>query len=197
MTHLSPHFRRNRHRAGFTLVEVLVVIGIMSFVLPTVTIVLFIILRQQLMVARLTLVKRQGDQALAVIQRVIEREAVGMQDGSDPPVPICDTMTTAPQAVSSFVLSSGDTVSFVVSDGALTMVTTGAGGRTDTLIDPAKVVIDQTAYPAGIQIRCVRPASYTHPFIAVDFVLQPSGLIGGAEQTSLRMRYSSKIMLRR
>ena len=60
---------------GFTFIEMLVVIGIISVALPTLYAIFFIILQQQVKLIRLTEVKRQGNFVTNSIENVISRYA--------------------------------------------------------------------------------------------------------------------------
>lgn len=179
-----------RRRKGFTLLEVIVVIGILAFTLPIVTIVLFIIVRQQLTVSRMTEVKRQGDQAIAVIQNVLTREVVSMYDSSVPtPSPVCAATTASPVDITSFKDGAGNLIRFTVDTGTLHVVRNGAS---EDITNPAKATVEGT-----ISMQCVKSAAYTHPLVKISFSIVPAGNIARSETDATRMRFSTMTMIRR
>ncbi len=180
-----------RRHEGFTLLEVIVVIGTLAFALPIITIVLFIIVRQQVTVSRMTEVKRQGDQAIAVIQNVLNREVVGMYDSSVPtPSPVCATATTIPVDIATFKDGGGNTIQFTVDNGTLKMVRSDRG--TVEITNPAKVTVENT-----LSMQCVKSASYTHPLVKVRFSIISAGNIESSELNVTRMQFSTMTMIRR
>lgn len=68
---------------SFTLIEVLVVVGVMSIVLPTLFAIFFIIIRQQIRIFAVAEVKRQGDYVNTIIETAIRNN--GFQIFDDDP----------------------------------------------------------------------------------------------------------------
>ena len=65
-------------KKGFTLLEMLVVVGILAIALPAVFAIIFAIVRQQAKVYALRQVKREGDFVLNAMENTIRNEAVGI-----------------------------------------------------------------------------------------------------------------------
>ncbi len=191
---MTIHIHSPLTRHGFTLVEVLITVGIVSFVLPVVIMVLVIILRQQLTVARLTQVKRQGDQALAVIRTVIEREAQSMYASSGPGYSsVCTTVETTPRIVAGFVTATGAQVRFTADPDSGSLRKQTDSDVPEELIDTSKVRVTTD----GIKIQCIKPASYSHALVSVEYTLVPALFIANEDQSALSMSYRSMIVLRR
>ncbi len=67
-----------KRKKGFTLLEIIVVLGVLSILLPTVFGVVYIIMQQQQRIYRLTETKKQGDLIMSYMKESISRSAVGI-----------------------------------------------------------------------------------------------------------------------
>lgn len=65
-------------RKGFSLLEIIVVLGVLALLLPTVFGVVYIIMQQQQRIYRLTETKKQGDLIMSYLKESISRSAVGI-----------------------------------------------------------------------------------------------------------------------
>jgi len=65
-------------RKGFSLLEIVVVMGVLGLLLPTVFGVVYIIMQQQLRIHKLTETKQQGDLIMTYMKESISRNAVGI-----------------------------------------------------------------------------------------------------------------------
>lgn len=174
----------NTQVQAFTLIEVIVVISTLAFILPIVTIMLFIILRQQLTVARMTEVKRQGDQAISFMQNKINAQAEYMYNNSG--VRVCEARQVTPTAVSYFTDSRDSTmIKFErnIDDGVLIF-------NDNTPMTSSKVYVE------GFTMQCVRSDTFTHPIVGIDFSMVAGGNISDAEKEATRLYFSTKSIVR-
>lgn len=81
---------------GFTLIEMLVVIGIVTIALPATFAIIFAIIRQQARVYALKQVKREGDFVLNKMEDNIRNNAVGIFNSSELNNEVCDQNLIAP-----------------------------------------------------------------------------------------------------
>jgi len=65
---------------GFTLIEIIVVMGVLAILLPTVFSVIYIIMQQQLRTYKLIDTKKQGDMIMSYMKESIARDAVGISN---------------------------------------------------------------------------------------------------------------------
>lgn len=65
-------------KKGFTLIEIIVVVGIISILIPTIFAVFFLIAQQNLRLARFSEVNRQGNFAINTIEDLILKNAVSI-----------------------------------------------------------------------------------------------------------------------
>src|SRR3989339_1702143 len=73
-----------KKKTGFTLIEMLVVIGVVMLVVPSIFVIIFGIMREQTKIFRLSIVRREGDFILNNISNLIRSEAVTIHY-DDPP----------------------------------------------------------------------------------------------------------------
>ena len=65
----------NFQKKGFTLIEMVVVVGVIGFVLPILFAIVFLIIQQQARIYSLQEVKKQGDQALFSMRGTVKQYA--------------------------------------------------------------------------------------------------------------------------
>lgn len=68
-------------KKGFTLIETLVVIAVISITLPVLISIILILMRQQLRIYRLAQVKKEGDYLISIMETTIKDEAVSIHSG--------------------------------------------------------------------------------------------------------------------
>ena len=174
------------HTHAFTLIEVVVVISTFAFILPIITIMLFIILRQQLTVARMTEVKRQGDQAITFMQGKINAQAEYIFNDAN--IRTCEAVTVSPSQISYFTdARQSATIKFSRGDDGILYYN---NGQNTEPITNAKVVAE------SFTMECVRNDTFTHPIVAIDFTLATGGNVAESEKASTRLHFSTKIILR-
>lgn len=181
----------SRRLSGFTLVEVIVVISTLAFILPIITIILFMVLRQQLAITRMTEVKRQGDLSSTLIQNTLERDVEKIYDISNNE--ICTGAVVTATNVSYFVDAKSNKISFVVTNGVLIKrIINTTGVITDSpMTNVQKVTIEEPS----LSIKCIRSRLFTKPLVQVSFSIIPSGNIIADEQNAARLYYSTKTII--
>lgn len=68
----------------FTLIEVIVVLGVLGFIIPTIFIIVFTISREQLKINSITEIKRQGDFIVNNISNLIKNNAISIHNSIPP-----------------------------------------------------------------------------------------------------------------
>lgn len=81
----------SQKKHGFTLIEILVVIGVVAIALPVMFAIIYSIMRAQIRLYRLTEVKRQGDFVINSVSSTIRNNAVAIYSKFDFTTPICTT----------------------------------------------------------------------------------------------------------
>lgn len=72
---------RSFSEVGFTLIETIVVIAVIGLTLPVLISTVFILVRQQTKVVRLSQVKREGDYLINTIENTIRNRAISIHSG--------------------------------------------------------------------------------------------------------------------
>ncbi len=188
----SPHTQR-----AFTLIEVIVVFSTLAFTLPIVTLILFMIIRQQISVSRMTESKRQGDRAVTYIQNVLSSEVAGMYDSSGNEV--CASDVGIQKSVSYFEDSSGNTITFAVIAGALTITRTVSGiDNIEPITNASRVIIENVNNPPAsypFTIECIRKTSYANPVVGASFAVVPVGNFSTDELAAMRLHFSTLVIV--
>lgn len=151
---------------GFTLIEMLVVVGILAIALPAVFAIIFAIVRQQAKVYALRQVKREGDFVLNAMENTIRNEAVGIFTDSLFNTEVCD------QALLGVNPYSNDGSSFYFKDRAgnwfrysvsNSRVASASGTIPTDLLTTASVTV------ADFTLSCNRAAAFSPPLISISF----------------------------
>jgi type II secretory pathway pseudopilin PulG len=165
---------------GFTLVETIVVTGIVGITLPLLFTTFFVVMQQQAQVYRLSEVKRQGDEALASVMNALQSDAGMLYDHNNNEV--CNTTSTTPVNVARFFSPSGTGGSFQLVEGKL-------------LKDGAEITDNKTRVEY-LCVQCVRTNMNTTPFVDVSFRIS-SALTGSSRpEDKIAMDYFTKVKLR-
>lgn len=183
----------HHHQRAFTLIEVIVVISTLAFTLPIVTIILFMIIRQQIAVTRMAESKRQGDQATALIQNVLTSEVVSMYDGGGA---VCASDIGAIKNISYFLDNNGDEIRFGVSSGVLNITRVTSGGEITKPITSSQKIIVENSLTYPFTVQCIRNKTYTEPIVGISFSIVPFGNFRTEELVNLRLHYSTKVIIR-
>lgn len=72
-------------KKSFTLIEVIIVMGVLAIMLPTIFSIVYVVIQQQLRVHRIVETKQQGDIILTYIKETISRESYGLSDSNGNP----------------------------------------------------------------------------------------------------------------
>ena len=85
------------NKKGYTLIEMIIVLAVISLLLPMIFSVMYVILRQQIKIYRVVETKREGDRIMLFIKEKVLREAYMIRDSAGiercilPNVPYSDT----------------------------------------------------------------------------------------------------------
>ena len=80
-----------KNKLGFTLIEMIVVVGVIALALPAVFAIIFGVVREQAKVYAIKQAKREGDFALDAIQNTIKNYASGIYSDQALQKPVCNT----------------------------------------------------------------------------------------------------------
>ena len=179
--------------SGFTLIEMLMVLGIIAVIMPAIMSISYAILTQQLRIYRLTETKRQGDYIINIMKEKIARDARALYDnvaGAN----VCagaGTSFSSPSGTTfDFVNDNGDTFSFrqvgnnmVFNDNTILPVIT-------SYLNDTRVTI------TNLTIECVRKTLLTHPLVGFSFDITFVDSTPTVREGVSSLHYQTKVKLR-
>ena len=172
----------NTHTKGFTLVELVLVLGILGILLPAVFSLFVANLRAQTKVLILQDVKRNGDTALDTIEILVKAKAksIEQQDGT----PVCTTSGSTYSGDLYFVDDAGNRFMFNQSNNRIA----SESAATDYLTTN-KVSV------SSFEMSCDRSSLFVAPLISISFTIDQAQTTSRAEE-SASLQYQTKIRLR-
>ncbi|MDO8496936.1 MAG: type II secretion system protein [bacterium] len=182
-------------KKGFTFIEIIVVLGIITIVLPALFSIIFVILQQQNKVYRLSQVKREGDYALSIMEHVIRNYGTAVYYGAPPTyldTPKCDTAGSSAPYSSTMYLKDiyGNWLHFyTVDDAGSTKIASESAQFTSGFLTTNKVKI------INYSISCSRTNTFSPPLVTISFTAQyntdstdPKDTASLTYQTSIKLR---------
>lgn len=188
-----------KRKSGFTLLETVIVIGIISFILPVIFSIVFSITRQQAKVYVLSTVKREGDNALSIIENTIRNQAVSLHNG----IPqasnkICtDTSIRYPATGSSngsdfyFYDKSGEYFRFRFLNA--TDEIASSSSISNASVD---LTSDTNTRVSNFAISCNQTSEFTPPLVDISFTIEQKQTTSTRIEDIASLNYSTKIKLR-
>lgn len=195
-----------RVKKGFTFVELLIVISIIGIVLPAFFGIIFVLLRQQVLVYRLSEVKRQGDYALNLMENTIRNSAVSVHKDStlqedDPPAilnnRLCDTTLLDTIYPSSPAVRFKDKYDNWFYYGLSSEKIASSSGRGGSAINTAELT-NGSASITNLSITCRQSTDFSTSVVGIEFDIGyrlANGITPMPEERAT-LHYQTKIKLR-
>ena len=176
-------------RKGFTLIEMIVVVGVVALTIPAVFAITFAVLRQQAKLYALKTVKREGDLALNAIKTNIKNCAVTIHDASPP----LDTNAICDQTGSN---NAPTTMYFVDKTGAYFSYSNSSTkiASNSSIPNAAGDLTTPNVQVDNLTFSCVRTNQFSPPVVSVKFQIQYQNPDRHADISS--MTYQTQIRLR-
>lgn len=192
--------RKLRSVLGFTFIESLIVIAVLGLVFPIVFSTLFIILRQQIKVYRLSEVKRQGDSIINYLDNVIKNNAFRIYD--DRGEEMCDPNMDNPNPVrniASFEDKYNSSFSIDYSSPNLSITYPTPLPPAPTFAFPQGTLNSSKVIISAYQATCQKQESYSAPIVFISFSVcyKDKGVCPTGRQEELAsLDYTTYIKLR-
>lgn len=171
---------------SFTLIEIVIVIGIISSILPVIFSVVFVILREQIKLVRLQEIKRQADFALNSVKETIKNSAISLYDSLPPdnnPICLSDSSYSNPY----FLDKNGNYFWFFLSDSKIS-----SGSSVSSSID----ITDNKVIISNYLLTCERKNFYSPPLINISFDIGFNSSSNRPEEIIPTLHYQTKFKLK-
>jgi hypothetical protein len=181
-----------RQKKSFTLIEMIVVIATIGLVLPALFAIVFSILQQQVKIQRLSIVKREGDYVLNVMENIIRNDAIKIYSEKTFNNEQCpmENSSYGPQDGSTFYFRDKSDRWFNFYQN-----TTNISSNSANLSSPVNLNSSQTKI-SNFNIQCYRTALYSPPVIDVGFIIEYNTTSSRAEEKVTPLTYQTKIKLK-
>jgi prepilin-type N-terminal cleavage/methylation domain-containing protein len=181
-------------KKGFTFIEMLVVMVIISLALPALFSIVFGVLQQQTKILRLAEIKRQGDYALSSMTSTIRNYAISTHSGVPPTIgggsnEVCSGVVLTPTPVAAFRDKYTTSSYFQYGLSGTKIASTSSVAGTSGDLTSANVVI------TNFSISCTRPNAASLPIIGVGFTISYNAPQVRAEEVA-ELYYQTSVKLR-
>lgn len=174
---------------GLTIIELIVVIGVIAISLPAIFGLFFTMLRARAKTYVLQEVKRNGDNALNSMETLIRQRAIGIYSDQNLTVEIC--ATTGNQYNNPFYFKDKDAaVFYFITEGASP---TKIASRTASLrynLTSEKVAV------SNFFMQCFRRSAFSPPIVKIDFDITSFSTSSTRQEENAAIHYTTQVKLR-
>lgn len=168
---------------GFTLIEIIISTALIAIVLPIVASMLFSVFRQQIMVSKMSEVKRQGDLALSRITTLVNNNASQLWDTSSQ---VCSGNAGPVTSISTFRDASGtNAFGLSITSGVLLVSPTYSANLTND-----KVTV------SDLFVQCRKISDFSKPLVNVKYKVTYNAPASSID-TNPSLDYSTFILIRK
>jgi prepilin-type N-terminal cleavage/methylation domain-containing protein len=177
---------------GFTLLEVMIVLSIFALLVPAMFTMYFASLRAQRKVIVLRDAKRNGDNALTVMESLIKQNAISIHNAT-PPTTANEVCTVSTPTASGIPLyfkdKDGTWFSFGLTSNKIASASGTSGGSTSVNLTNSRVLV------TDFDLRCIYISEISPPLVSISFDVLQSGPTGRPEDVA-SLTYQTKVKLR-
>lgn len=181
------------NKSGFTLIEVLMVLGVIAVVIPSIMSISYVILSEQLRIYRLTETKRQGDYIMNVMKEKIARDADTLYNNNT-------ALNVCVDAGDSFSSPKGTTFDFIDEDGSTFSFREVANNMviTDLTVLPTITsnLNDARVSIRNLTVECSRKTFFTRPLVGFAFDATFVDATPTVREGTIILHYQTKVKLR-
>lgn len=151
---------------GFTLIETIVVVAVIGLTLPVLITTIFILVRQQTKVFRLSQVKREGDYLINVMENTIKDRAITIHSAipTDDNI-VCDSpLNPHPSTAELYFIDKDKRWFGYLFDGVSSIASYSADLSNPSInLASTKIIVN------SFSISCARNTIYSPPSVSLDF----------------------------
>lgn len=178
-------------KKGFTLIELIIAMGIVAFTLPVVFGLFLVNLQTRTKVLILQQVKRNGDNALAAIDSLVHTRAYALYSDPDLTTEVCTTTSGSGTPTSSNTVyikdPTGAQLYFALDNGKIASYS--------AVISPNPVYLTNSkVVVSNFSLSCERTATFSPPLISINFQVSQLGIPQTHEEKAV-LYYQTKTKL--
>lgn len=173
---------------GFTIIELIIVIGVIGVTIPAIFGIFFTMLRARAKTYVLQEVKRNGDNAVNIMGTLIKQRAVGIYNDQalTPTNEVCLTSNTSANNPLYFKDKDGEVFYFISE-----LVPTQIASRTASL---AYYLTNQKVSANSFSIQCFRKNTFSPPIVRIDFDIV--AVTSTRQEENAKIHYTTQVKLR-
>lgn len=178
-------------KQGFTLIELIVALGVLTLTLPVVFSLFLINLQSRTKILILQQVKRNGDDALANIEQLVHTRANALYSDAALTTEVCSTTsgTSTPTSSNTVYMkdSSGNRFYFYLSNGQI--------ASDSAVISPNPLFLTNTkVVVSNFSLSCERTSAFSPPLVNIAFQVSQLGTPATREERAT-LYYQTKTKL--
>lgn len=177
-------------RIGFTIIELIIVIGVIGVTIPSIFGIFFTMLRAQAKTYVLQEVKRNGDNAVNIMQVLIKQRAIGIYSDQNLTTEVCSTSQSESSSQLYFKDKDG-VVFYFIADGASP---SKIALRTASATDIYNLTNEKVSVPTSFSIQCYRKNTFSPPIVRIDFDIVSA--TSTRQEENAKIHYTTQVKLR-
>lgn len=157
----------NFFKKSFTLIETIVVIGVIGLILPVVFAIFFVLTQQQTKIYRLNTIKKEGDYVVSLIENTIKKDAIAiLNDPANVDNPECASASTQYGSTVDiyFLDKRGQWFGYLLSGVAI-------ASDSSSLAQPINLTSTKTKI-SQFSVNCTRNSTYSQPTLFLSFDIE-------------------------
>jgi len=190
-----------KHRKGYTLIEMMLVIAMIGLLMPAVFSILYVIMQQQVKIYELTETKRQGDYVMQLMKEKIMRDAASLRRDDDGIFASVSVISNICNSSGSSFTSANNGLDFVFLNDVTNPFQYVQSGNTlryrevgapnvDAALNNSKVTI------TNFQINCAVKSTYTDPVVSFSYTATYNRIVPNPQLGTTALQYQTKVKLR-
>jgi hypothetical protein len=181
---------KNTNKKAFTILELLIVTGMIGFMIPVIFVVVFAVVRQEARIYALNTVKSQGDFILGNMKYNIRNFAVSLHNGTPASDVnrVCSTVSATPTAYNPLYMRDREGNQFFYNISGTSIASNSAKLAAPQTLTTSKVTI------SNFTMSCNLSSIFSTPVITLTYTVNFAS--GAAGDAAVSLPYSTKIKLR-
>ena len=181
-----------RRKKSFTLIEMIVVIATIGLALPALFAIIFSILQQQVKIQRLSIVKREGDYVLNVMENTIRNYGESIHSTTPPNESNKICQSSSLENASYFKDKFGNWFRFYLN--TTNSISSESSVLNNGLPGSVSLISSQTKI-TNFSVQCYRTALYSPSVINISFTISYNTSSSRVEETA-SFNYQTKVKLK-